>query len=232
MQHTLAGDPPVEVILRRSARARRFSLRVSRLDGRVTLSMPAHAREAEALAFAREQADWIRRTQARAGAPLAVGFGMALPVEGRLLTLMPAPVRAPRIGGEALLLPADPARAAIRARAFLMLRARERLQAASDHFAGLLGRAHAGLGLRDTRSRWGSCAPDGRLMYSWRLVMAPPEVLTYVAAHEVAHLAELNHSAAFWSVVRGLMPGFEQPRRWLKAHGHGLHRYDFSARGD
>jgi hypothetical protein len=69
-------------------------------------------------------------------------------------------------------------------------------------------------------------------MYSWRLIMAPPAVLDYVAAHEVAHLAEMNHSAAFWSVVRGLMPGYEQPRRWLKANGNGLHRYDFSARSD
>ena len=69
-------------------------------------------------------------------------------------------------------------------------------------------------------------------MYSWRLIMAPPPVLNYVAAHEVAHLAEMNHSADFWAVVRRLMPGYEQPRRWLKTQGNTLHGYDFAGRAD
>lgn len=231
MQHTLTGDPPVEVILRRSARARRFSLRVSRLDGRVTLSMPAHAREAEALAFARDQADWIRRTQAQAALPVPVGLGGEVPYEGRLLTLTGAGVRAPVVEGARLLLPDDAQRAPARALAFLKLQARQRLQAASDHYAGRLGRGHGGIVLRDTRSRWGSCSAEGQLMYSWRLIMAPPEVLAYVAAHEVAHLAEMNHSGRFWAVVRRLMPDYERHRRWLKAEGNLLHRYDFTRRG-
>ena len=228
MQRTLGGDPPLELVLRRLARARRFSLRVSRLDGRVTLSMPAGARESEALAFAESQSDWIRRTLARAVAGCDVGLGAVIPYEGMHLTLTPAPLRAPRVEGGLLLVPADPARAAVRTLAFLKLQARQRLQAASDHYAQQLGRRHSGLVLRDTRSRWGSCSAEGQLMYSWRLIMAPPDVLDYVAAHEVAHLAEMNHSAAFWAVVRRLMPGYEKHRRWLKTEGTGLHRYDFS----
>jgi len=229
MRRTLEGEPQVEVILRRTARARRFSLRVSRLDGQVTLSMPSGAREAEALAFAQSQADWIRRAQARTGASCTVGLGGVIPFEGRPVTLTAAQVRAPRIEGDLLLLPADPGRAAVRTAAFLKLQARQRLQAASDHFAGLLGRHHAGLVLRDTRSRWGSCSAAGQLMYSWRLIMAPPGVLDYVAAHEVAHLAEMNHSPAFWAVVRRLMPGYEAHRRWLKGRGNDLHRFVFVA---
>ncbi|MGR3434759.1 MAG: M48 family metallopeptidase, partial [Shimia sp.] len=81
--------------------------------------------------------------------------------------------------------------------------------------------------LRDTRSRWGSCSAAGGLNYSWRLVMAPPEVLDYVAAHEVAHLAQMNHSPRFWAEVAGLMPGYEAPRGWLRRHGADLHRYRF-----
>ena len=228
MNRTLGGYPPVEVILRRSARARRFSLRVSRLDGRVTLSMPIAGRESEAMAFAQSQADWIRRVQARSGDVNKIGFGAAIPFEGRLLTLTPATLRAPRVEGDLLLVPVDPARAGVRTAAFLKLQARQRLQAASDHYAGMLGRGYTGLVLRDTRSRWGSCSSAGQLMYSWRLIMAPPEVLDYVAAHEVAHLAEMNHSAAFWAVVRRLMPDYEPRRRWLKSRGNDLHRYDFS----
>lgn len=231
MQHRLAGDPAVEVILRRSARARRFSLRVSRLDGRVTLSMPIHAREADALEFAGAQADWIRRTLASAVAVVPVRLGQELPCEGRNLVLTAASVRAPRIEGARMLMPDDPARAPVRAQAFLRLLARQRLQAASDRFAGRIGREHAGIVLRDTRSRWGSCSSRGHLMYSWRLIMAPPEVLDYVAAHEVAHLAQMNHSSAFWAVVRALMPDYERHRRWLRTLGNGLHRYDFTPPG-
>lgn len=227
MQVELPGDPGLVLNLRRSARARRFSLRVSRLDGRVTLSMPLSASDSEAMRFAHSQAEWIRQAQSKAAVQAPVALGTSLPFEGRMLVLTPAEVRAPIVLGDQLLLPPDPARAAVRVAAFLKLQAQQRLQAASDHYAGLVGRRHAGLTLRDTRSRWGSCAADGALMYSWRLIMAPTEVLDYVAAHEVAHLVEMNHSPAFWAVVRRLMPDYQQHRRWLKREGNRLHSYDF-----
>ena len=232
MIRDLPGQMGVSLILRRSARARRFSLRVSRLDGRVTLSMPLHARESEALAFAALQADWIRRAQAGAAAPVQVGFGSVIPFAGRALTLTPANLRAPRAEDGLLLVPPDPARVAIRVQSWLKLQARNRLHAATDHYAGALGQRCTAITLRDTRSRWGSCAPGGAIMYSWRLIMAPPAVLEYVAAHEVAHLAEMNHSPAFWAVVRRLMPGYELHRRWLKRDGNALHRYVFAAPED
>lgn len=89
----LPGPPPVQITLRRSARSRRFSLRVSQLDGRVTLSMPLRAREAEALDFALAHEDWLRAALARRPQGQAVTLGAALPVEGRLLTLTPGPGR-------------------------------------------------------------------------------------------------------------------------------------------
>jgi len=79
--------------------------------------------------------------------------------------------------------------------------------------------------LRDTRSRWGSCAANGNLSFSWRLVLAPVEVLDYVVAHEVAHLVHHNHSPAYWAVVRELVPEADGLRRWLKTNGPRLHLY-------
>lgn len=230
----LPGPPPVEITLRRSARARRFSLRVSRLDGRVTLSLPTWAREGEAMAFARDQEGWIRAALAALPQGATVGHGTVIPVEGRPLTLRPGTGRVIRIEGDALIVPGDGARAGIRTAAFLKTLARDRLGAACDRHAARLGRPFRALALRDTRSRWGSCAPDGRLMFSWRLILAPPAVLDYVAAHEVAHLAEMNHSPAFWAVVARLMPDYGAHRRWLKTEGHALHAYRFGgpANGD
>ena len=224
----LPGPPPVEITLRRSARARRFSLRVSQLDGRITLSMPQRARDGEAMDFARAHEAWLRAALARRPALRPVGLGQQIPVEGRLLTLTPGPGRSTRRDGDSLLIPGDPAQAAARTSAYLKTLARDRLAAASDHYAGLLGRKVTRLTLRDTRSRWGSCAHDGALMYSWRLIMAPPEVLTYVAAHEVAHMVEMNHSSAFWAVVSGLYPGWQAQRAWLHDQGKALHALHFA----
>lgn len=225
----LPGAPPLEVHLKRVARARRFSLRVSRLDGKVTLSIPARARETEAMAFLRGQEGWLRQTLA--AMPMAavqgVGLGSVLPVEGRAMTLLQGTGRSIRVEGETLLVPGDPALAAVRVEAWLKVLARDRLMRASDHYAGLLGARFTRLSLRDTRSRWGSCSHDGGLMYSWRLIMAPPSVLTYVAAHEVAHLAEMNHSPAFWRVVERLYPDWQAERDWLRGEGQALHRYRF-----
>ncbi|MDZ4088846.1 MAG: SprT family zinc-dependent metalloprotease [Tabrizicola sp.] len=225
----LPGSPPVEVHLKRSARARRFSLRVSRLDGKVTLSMPVRAREGEALAFLKGNEDWLRQTLSAMPGPTvqAIGPGTAIQVEGDPLVLTPASGRGVRAEGGLLLVPGSPETMGPRVAAWLKVLARDRLATASTHYAGLVGRRYTSLAIRDTRSRWGSCSPDGRLMYSWRLIMAPPAVLDYVAAHEVAHLVELNHSPAYWRVVTGICPDWKDHRAWLKTHGNTLHRVRF-----
>lgn len=226
---TLPGSPPVEIILRRSAASRRFSLRVSQLDGRVTLSVPLKARERDAMEFLRGHETWLRAALARRPLQTPVAIGDSVPVEGHMLTLAAGAGRSPVVAGDCLLVPGNPLQAATRTQAFLKVLARDRLMAASDHYAGLIGRKVTRITLRDTRSRWGSCAHDGALMYSWRLVMAPPAVLTYVAAHEVAHMVEMNHSDAFWAVVERIYPGWQTQRRWLHANGQRLHSYHFAA---
>jgi len=223
----LPGPPPVDITLRRSARSKRFSLRVSRLDGRVTLSLPLRAREAEAMAFARSQEGWLRAALARMALPAAVGIGTVLPVEGRMLEIVPGAGRGVRVEGAALVVPGDPGLAGARVAGFLKAQARGRLVAASDHYASALGVRFSGVTLRDTRSRWGSCSAAGGLMYSWRLILAPPTVLSYVAAHEVAHLVQMNHSAAFWAVVAQVYPGWQAERGWLHAQGQALHAWRF-----
>ncbi|MDB6452221.1 M48 family metallopeptidase [Falsirhodobacter sp. 20TX0035] len=221
----LPGLPEVDLVLRRSARTRRFSLRVSRLDGKVTLSMPARAREAEAMAFAGGHADWLRDVLADLSPAALVAHGTVLPVDGRALVLTPGRGRV-RVEGDSLIVP-DPVPA--RAAAWLRTLARDRLAAACDRHSATLGRPYTRLTLRDTRSRWGSCTSDGALMFSWRLILAPPPVLDYVAAHEVAHLDEMNHSPAFWAVVARLCPDYAALRGWLRGpEGQALQAWRFA----
>lgn len=225
-RHTLAGNPPIAVVLRRSARARRLSLRVSRLDGRVSLTMPPWAPEDEGIAFLRSKEDWLRAQLGQIAQSEAACLGGRLMFAGRELPIVAGARRGVRLtDGSLQVAPDRPVGPQLRA--FLRHQARASLVAASDRHATRLGRSYARITLRDTRSRWGSCTADGALMYSWRLVMAPHAVLDYVAAHEVAHLQEMNHSSAFWDVVAALCPDYAQHRRWLRQNGDLLHRVTF-----
>ncbi len=226
--HVLPGNPPIPVLLRRSARARRISLRVSGLDGRVVLTIPERVRTAEALDFALEKADWIRSHLSQQPDLVPVAPGALLPVEGRLRRIEPVTGRRVQLLADSLGVPGPDAGIPARLTGYLRELARDRLVAASDLYAARLGRGYSGVTLRDTRSRWGSCSSRGGLNYSWRLIMAPPLVLSYVAAHEVAHLVQMNHSPAFWDTVLRIHGPYDSPRRWLRQNGSQLHRYRFT----
>jgi len=226
-QITLTSDPQTVIEVRRSNRARRLSLRVSSLDGRVTLTLPTRVRLAEAQAFADDKAGWIASALERQKPLVRVAAGTHIPVEGverqvvvgkgKAARLLPTSVSAPEGGtGMAVM-------------ALLKSLARVRLVDAVDRYAQEIGRDFGRITLRDTRSRWGSCSQDGNLMFSWRLIMAPVDVLDYVAAHEVAHLDRMDHSPAFWGLVAEICPNYEGPRAWLRQEGGGLHRFRFKA---
>ena len=224
-------DPSVEVRLRVSARARRFTLRLDRGGGAV-LTLPPGVPRAEARMFLMRQADWLARALARRPEPVRLGPGIQLPVEGRMVEIRcpPGPRRAPQLDADALILPgANGASAGPRVAAYLKLRARDRLVPAAQRYADRIGKDVTAVSLRDTVSRWGSCSAAGRLSFSWRLAMAPADVLDYVAAHEVAHLAEMNHGSRFWDLVERLVPDYRARRAWLRTEGRALHRYRFDA---
>lgn len=223
----LPGTPPIALHLRRSAQARRVSLRISQLDGRVTLTLPRGLPEREALAFAREKEPWIRRHLAARADEVRVRFGVQVPVGGVPHAVEPGPGRSLRLAERRILVPGPEERVGARVAGHLKALAKLRFAEAARRHAGALGRPFSAISLRDTRSRWGSCTAEGRLMFSWRLVMAPPEVLDYVAAHEVAHLAELNHGPAFWAHVKALYGDHTAARRWLRRDGADLHRFRF-----
>lgn len=223
----LLGDPPIPLILRRSPRAQRISLRISQLDGRVTLTLPKQLAEREAMDFARSKEAWIRKHLEARGADVAVSIGVQVPVGGAMLQIVEGTRRSVQIGQTEIAVPGPSDRVPARLAGHLKQVARDRLAGACDDYAALLGRSYSKITMRDTRSRWGSCTSDGALMFSWRLIMMPPEVLDYVAAHEVAHLAQMNHSPAFWGEVERIYGDYRPPRKWLRQYGGDLHKYRF-----
>ena len=187
------------------------------------MTVPRSVSLREANGFAREKADWIARAVGRVHAPVEISPGANVPLEGTLREIVPASGRSAKVEGQTLLLPEGRELPALVA--LLKHLARDRFAERVPYHAEALGRRYGRITLRDTRSRWGSCSSAGNLMFSWRLIMAPPEVLDYVAAHEVAHLAHMDHSSAFWRVVEQLCPDHKQHRKWLRAEGNALHRY-------
>ncbi|RCW88682.1 M48 family metallopeptidase [Paracoccus lutimaris] len=225
----VGGDIPVT--LRRSARARRMTLRVARAGGEVVLTLPQRASVQDGRAFAESRTEWLRQMRAQMPRLQLAGLGANLPVEGVARLVTPTEGRRVALTDDRLLVPQGRPVGVVVA-AFLKHLAHARLSAACDRHAAALGRPFHALSLRDTRSRWGSCTHDGRLMFSWRLAMAPPEVLDYVAAHEVAHLAHMDHSPAFWAATARLMPDYAHHRAWLRSHGHELLAWRFRDEGD
>ncbi len=222
------GSPPIPVRLRKNQRARRLTLRVSSVDGAVTLTMPPKTHRRQAQKFLEQQEGWIRQRLATTPKRVVVQAGIEMVLQDEPLTLTPHSGARVVLAPGKLMIPQGKHPGTL-VEAFLKRRLRVEISDLVARYAMLLGQKHGRISLRDPRSRWGSCASNGGLMFSWRLILAPQKVLEYVVAHEVAHLAEMNHSAAFWQLVEALMPDFDQHRQWLREHGAALHRYDFKS---
>ncbi|SPF30970.1 hypothetical protein POI8812_03317 [Pontivivens insulae] len=189
------------------------------------LTAPLHVREHLLTDFLEERTDWLQQAMERIPQPRGIRDGMVLPVDGQDMRVALTRRRGIRVEGQCLELPQSrPGPAAL---GWLKTVARDRIITLADHYARRVGRPHTGLTLRDPRSRWGSCSSDGRLMLSWRLILAPPAVCDYVVAHEAAHLIEMNHGQDFWRLTEELCPDWRSHRDWLRTNGSELHQWRF-----
>lgn len=220
----------ITVRLEVNPRAKRLILRIDPKKGEAVAVAPSKRKLADAAAFAKSKRDWIIAQLEEQ--PDAVSFlsGAIIPLRGKpcQLTLDPPESgsrRAMLVEGtpQSLHLPGAPETLPARALRYLKKAAREDLTQAVAVHANRLNVSPARISIKDTRSRWGSCSQAGNLSFSWRLILADPFVLDYVAAHEVAHLIEMNHSAAFWATVEKTYPDWQRARQWLRANGQQLH---------
>ncbi len=90
------------------------------------------------------------------------------------------------------------------------------------HYSRMTGWEYKSVKISNAKKRWGSCSQSGTLNFSWRLIMAPPEIVDYLVVHELAHLKHHNHSAKFWSTVKVILPDYKERDRWLKENGRSL----------
>lgn len=227
---------PVEV--RRHSGARRLTLSVSKTRRVVVVTVPRHCRIDEAGRFLKSHIDWVRDSLGRVPAPVPFADGALIPLRGEMHRLC---FTGPRRGAIVSAGCAGNARrlevagriehAARRLQDWLLAEARRDLDAHVTRHGRSLGVRARHITLRDQASRWGSCSASGLLSFSWRLILAPSFVLDYVAAHEVAHLLEMNHGPRFWKLVASVSPRLMEAKRWLRQEGANLYRYGGSVTG-
>ena len=225
-------DPEISVAIRRSKQARRLTLTVPHDGGPPRVTAPPRVAVSEIRMFLLRQGDWLRQAIDRAPAPEVVQIGGKLPVAGQMLEIVERTGvrRPPFVDASRLVIQGgDPAAAAKRIEVWLKEVARAALTPIAEDCAEAVGGRIGKITMRDTKGRWGSCSSDGNLNFSWRLAMAPLAVLDYVAAHEAAHLIEMNHGPRFWALVEDLRPDWRDQRAWLRKEGGALHRYRFAA---
>lgn len=227
-----ANDTEIRIRLRPDPRARRYLLRVPPDFTGPVLTVPKGGDLKNAERFARQHINWLLERLDIRPDFVSLMPGNSVPLRGQEHQI----VATGRLRGlvtagtdyddrPALHVPGEADHIPRKLTAWLKAQAREDLTRSAQVHAEKIGKKIAAISVRDTRSRWGSCTSNGRLSFSWRLILAPPEILDYVAAHEVAHLKEMNHSARFWAVCRELAPQTPDARKWLKEHGHKLHGY-------
>jgi predicted metal-dependent hydrolase len=218
------------VAVRKLASARRYTLRVRTAQRDVVLSMPVRGSLATAKAFAFKHAGWIAARLDRLAEDVSFADGAFVPFRDIAHRIEHRPGTRGTVKPEAgdppvLAVAGDIAHLPRRLGDWLKKQALKDIEAAVGRHCATLGVRPGPVSVKDTTSRWGSCSSAGALAFSWRLILAPPFILDYLAAHEVAHLKEMNHSVRFWRICRQLCPRTEEARLWLKANGAGLHRY-------
>jgi predicted metal-dependent hydrolase len=229
-------DAVYQVKLQRHRQARRYTLRVQSTTREVVLTMPPRGNVRDARAFAQKHGGWIASRLGRLPPPAPFCHGAVVPVRGvphriehRAHERGTVWVELGDDGSRTLCVAGGAPHIARRVRDYFKREAKRELDVVSRRYAQALNVTVKRLSVRDQSSRWGSCSTTGVLSYSWRLILAPPFVLDYLAAHEVAHLVEMNHSRAFWRVVARICPNAAKAKAWLDVHGAELHRYGLDA---
>ena len=244
----LAASDGQEILVpvRESARARRLTLKIDPALGGPLLVCPDYVATSDVEDFARRNLGWLESRLAKMPDRVVFEDGARVPILGRdhVISHRPkarGPVRRVDLNAISesvgltpfdaetnppmLVVTGQEAHVPRRITDWLKAEARRELAARTRTYAAAVGRKAGRISIRDTRSRWGSCSSNGDISYSWRLILAPERVLDYVAAHESAHIVEMNHSRRFWRLVEDVFGASEWERGWLKRHGASLHRY-------
>ncbi len=230
--HVVAGRSlPLRIVENR--RARRLTLRIDSGGRGLRVTVPPGVAWREVNRFLSRHQDWLEKHLAKVPVRPNVRPGIKLPLRGVPHRIVHEPgtrgtVTVSKKTGEPLLIVhGERQHLSRRLSDFLKRQAKRDIEALVEKHTTTIRKRAKAIRFRDTVSRWGSCTSEGNLSFSWRIMMAPPAVIDYLVAHEVAHLKEMNHGAKFWKLCEQLCPETERCRAWLKRNGGALQAIGF-----
>lgn len=222
------GEEKLQIVFRRHANARRLVLRLNLEGTGGIVTVPRGVSRSQALSFVNRSQAWLEARLKQRGSNISLCAGNCIPLRGRDHEIRHIATRRGAVTVDpvenVIFVPGDLPHVSRRLSDWLKSLARGELMAASRKYAVAMGVNYRRIAIRDQRSRWGSCSAAGDLSFSWRLILTPPFVLDYVAAHEVAHIKHMNHGLGFWRLVLGHCPDASRAKKWLKTHGPNVHR--------
>lgn len=216
----------IPLIVRHHPRARRMILRLDMVGEGAVITIPANSSSSAALDFVHRKSSWLCQLLNEIGERVAFGDGVQIPFQGvqHLVRHRDDAYGGVWIEDGEINVAGDIEHLSRRLGDWLKKQARIRIKSLVYQKVKKINKTLSRITIRDTRTRWGSCSSKGGLSFSWRLIMAPPEILDYVVAHEVAHLVHMNHSPSFWNTVERLTENAKSGRAWLNDNGSILHR--------
>ena len=217
------------VKINRQKRAKRFTLRVCQITGKINLTIPFKSSLESAEHFIEKNANWLSNQLNQVMPRDYVSFGKSIPIEGIKRVIVPKEksLTGNMLQKKHLYLECDELNVGLFTKRFLLDHASTTLIPIFQENAQNIKEKIKSIQFKDTKSRWGSCSSEGSLMINWRLIMAPPSVYRYVVVHEVSHLRHMNHGAEFWKLVKKLHPFYLNDRSWLRRNGRSLKRFVF-----
>lgn len=223
---------PVRVV--ENPRSSRITLRIQPGGKGLKVTMPPHVELDQLDEFLDRNKNWVAAKRSRLPKTVKATEGSIIPYLGEEHKIIHLDrlrgVVEPKevLGEQCLVVPGEPDHIGRKVETFLKKQARLKLNEAVDYYSRELGVRAKSIRITDTTSRWGSCSTTRTLSFSWRIIMAPPRVLEYLAAHEVAHLREMNHSKRFWDHVEDICPDMKASKAWLRTNGASLHAVELT----
>lgn len=232
--HVVADrELPLRIV--ENARARRLTLRIDAGGRGLRVTVPPGLRRGEVERFLDRHRGWLETRLARLPDRPRIRPGVKIPLRGRPHLIVHGAASRGTVtvgeedGAPALIVHGERRHLPRRVADFLKREAKRDIETLVARHTQAVGRKAKAIRFRDTTSRWGSCTSDGTLSFSWRIMMAPPAVIDYLVAHEVAHLREMNHGPKFWALCRELCPRTDEARSWLKRNGGALQAIEFGS---
>lgn len=231
--HVVANrELPLKIV--ENDRAKRLTLRIDAGGRGLRITVPPGLGEGEVERFLDRHQGWLETRLAKLPDRPQVRPGVKIPLRGLPHLIVheegkrgTVTVGRDEDGAPVLIVHGERRHLPRRLADFLKREAKRDIEALVAKHTASVGRKAKSVRFKDTTSRWGSCTSDGSLSFSWRIMMAPPTVIDYLVAHEVAHLKEMNHGPKFWKLCRELCPRTDEARAWLKRNGGALQAIGF-----